>query len=561
MKQFITLASFILVSLAVFAQGVEKHVVFLKDKNNNPYSLSNPLAFLTQRSLDRRTHSGITLDQKDLPVTPSYVTQIAATGATVYYSLKWFNAVVVATTSASVLSTIAALPFVDHVDQVSKKNPVHSGGEPGTMESTRILPWMVAAGVNPVVTSAPSSLNYGLAYNQTHMISLDALHNMGFTGAGMMIAQMDAGWYHVDQISAFDSLWHNNQILGTRDFEVPGNNVFGDFMNSHGTSVLSCMGANVPGQMVGTAPKATFWLLRTEDANIEVLAEEYNWAAGAEFADSVGADVINSSLGYTTFDNPAYNHTWADLNGNTTPCSRAGGLAAKRGILVVNSAGNSGGSSWQYVGVPADNDSVFSIGAVDAQGVYASFSSTGPTADGRIKPDVSAEGAGAAIVGQGGGIALNGYGTSFSSPIMAGAMACLWQSAPAFTAEQLRNAVRSSASQATAPDSLLGFGIPNMFNAHLLLGVNPSLSGSPETFSLSPVPFSSVTWLRGNLNTAENLQVDILSLTGRVIHSFTIKMSSNMSVRLDDFSTLPSGLYFVRVSWPSGQQVLRAVKL
>ena len=332
-------------------------------------------------------------------------------------------------------------------------------------------------------------------------------------------------------------------------------------MNSHGTSVLSCMGANLPGQMVGTAPRATFWLLRTEDADIEVLAEEYNWAAGAEFADSVGADVINSSLGYTTFDNPVYNHTWADLDGNTAPCSRAGGLAAKRGILVVNAAGNSGGSSWQYVGTPADNDSVFTIGAVDAQSFYASFSSTGPTADGRIKPDVSAEGSGAAIVGQGGGVALNGYGTSFASPIMAGALACLWQSAPSFTAEQIRNAVRTSASQATAPDSLLGFGIPNLYNAHLLLGVNLSLSKNQESFSLSPVPFSSVTWLKSTLNTTENLQVDILSVTGRVIHSLSVKMNSPTSLKLDDFSSLPSGLYFVRVSWNTGQQVLRAVKL
>ena len=559
MKCLLMIATAIIFSIGLFAQGTEKHVVFLTDKNNNPYSLSNPSAFLSQRALDRRAKNGISLDMKDLPVTPSYITQIATTGATVYYSLKWFNAVVVATSDATVLSAIAALPFVDHIDQVSKKNPVHSAGDPGMMQSAGIPPYTLSMPANTFSANSSAGLNYGQAYNQTHMISLDALHNLGYTGEGMVIAQLDAGFYHVDQIAAFDSLWINNQILGTRDFEVPGNNVFGDNMNSHGTSVLSTMGSNLPGQMVGTAPHASFWLIRTEDADIEVLAEEYNWAGGAEFADSVGADVINSSLGYTTFDNPVYNHTWSDLDGNTTPVTRVADMAASRGMLVVNSAGNEGGSSWQYVGAPADGDSVLSIGAVDAQGFYASFSSTGPTADGRIKPDVTAEGSGTAVIGQGGGV-VHGNGTSFSSPIMAGAMACLWQSAPSFSAEQLRNAVRSTASKSNFPDSLLGYGIPNMINAHLILSANAILPTHPETFSLSPVPFSTTTWLKSTLNTPEIIQVEILSITGQVIHSRNLNMKGSSSIRLDDFNTLPAGLYFVRIIGGSEQEVLRAVK-
>ncbi len=559
MKNILLITVVLLFSPWIFAQGVEKHVVFLKNKNNNPYSLSSPLAFLTQRSLDRRTKSGIALDMKDLPVTPSYVTQIAATGATVYYSLKWFNAVVVATADPSVLSAISALSFVDHIDQVAKKSPVHTSAKHGTMDAEGIPPYTINfPSFAPVVKSA-GSYNYGQAYTQVHMIALDALHNLGFTGTGMMIAQLDDGWYHVNQIAAFDSLWHNNQILGTRDFEVPGNNVFGDNMDSHGTSVLSTMGANVPGQIIGTAPKATFWLLRTEDYNIEVLAEEYNWAGGAEFADSVGADVINSSLGYTTFDNPAYNHTWADLNGNTTPCSRAAGMAASRGILVVNAAGNSGSSSWRLIGVPADNDSVLTIGAVDAQGIYAPFSSTGPTADGRIKPDLMAEGSGAAVVGGGGGVG-NGYGTSFASPIMAGAMACLWQSAPNYTAEQLRNAVRETASKANSPDTIMGYGIPNLMNAHLALSVTP-LQKPVETFSLSPDPFSSATWLTGTVSAPETVSVEITSADGKVIHSGTMLLAPSSRIRMDGFNGLAPGIYFVRITGVSGLQVLRAVKL
>ena len=560
MNRLLLIASAILFSFGLFAQGIEKHVIFLKDKNNNPFSLSNPSAFLTQRSLNRRTREGIALDMKDLPVTPSYVAQISATGATVYFSLKWFNAVVVATSDASILSAIAALPFVDHIDQVSKKNPVHTAGNPGTMQWNGIPPYTISMMPNPLAASSSSVFDYGQGYNQAHMIAVDGLHNLGYSGEGMVIAQLDAGWYHVDQIAAFDSLWLHNQILGTRDFEVPGNNVFGDFMNSHGTSVLSTMGANLPGQLVGTAPHASYWLLRTEDADIEVLAEEYNWAGGAEFADSVGADVLNSSLGYTTFDNPVYNHSWSDLDGNTAPGSRAAGLAASRGIMVVNAAGNEGSGSWKYIGVPADNDSVLTIGAVDAQGFYAPFSSTGPTADGRIKPDVVAEGSGTAVVGQSGGVG-NGYGTSFASPIMAGAMACLWQSAPTYTPEQLRNAVRNTASRAALPDTLLGYGIPNLLNAHMVLAAVPDLVRPPNSYALSPVPFTSAPVLKNLSNSTETVVVEIVMVTGQVIQTSTLHMSPASSVCLDTFNNLASGVYFVRITDHSGQQVLRGIKL
>ncbi len=559
MIRILIIISAFIYSLGLVAQE-QKHVIFLKDKDNNPYSLSDPNAFLTQRALDRRTKSNIPLDIKDLPVTPSYVTQIAATGAVVVYSLKWFNAVVVNTNDPTVLAAIALLPFVDHIDQVLTKQPLETSGEPGIKSVDGIPPYSVAKRLPAATTKSSGAFNYGQGYNQAHMISVDGLHNLGYSGQGIMIAILDAGFYHVDQIHAFDSLWLNNQILGTRDFNIPGNNLFGDNMHSHGMSTLSTIGANLPGLMVGTAPHASFWLIRTEVADYEALIEEYNWAGGAEFADSLGADVISSSLGYTTFFYAGFNHTYADLDGNTTPVTRAADLAASRGIIVVNSAGNEGGSPWQYVGAPADGDSVLSIGAVDALGFYASFSSTGPTADGRIKPDVVAEGSGTAIIDQGGGVS-SGYGTSFSCPIIAGAMACLLQSAPSFSAEQLRNAVRNTASRASTPDSLLGYGIPNMVNARLMLSGRTIISPEHEIFSLSPVPFSSDTWLKSPLNSSEIIHVEILSITGQVMHTFNLNMDVTSSIRLDVFNTLPAGLYFVNITTPSGRQVLRAVKL
>lgn len=545
-------------TLSLFAQE-EKHVVFLTDKDNNPYSLSNPGAFLTQRSLDRRTNSGIAPDMKDLPVTPSYVEQIAGTGATVIYSLKWFNAVVVSTNDPAVLSAVAELPFVDHIDQVYPKKPIQSGGGSGTKQMYGIPPYTITTPLPIASNRSAGSIDYGQAYNQTHMISLDALHDLGYTGEGMMIAILDAGFFHVDQIAAFDSLWINNQVLGTRDFHIPGNNVFGDDMHSHGMSVLSTIGANLPGEIVGTAPHASFWLVRTEVGEYESLIEEYNWAGGAEFADSLGADVINSSLGYTTFDNPAYDHTYADMDGNTTPVTHAADLAASRGMIVVNSAGNSGGSPWQYIGAPADGDSVFSIGAVDSWGVYASFSSTGPTSDGRLKPDVTAQGEGTTVVASWGGV-VQGNGTSFSSPIIAGAMACLWQSAPQFTAQELRDAVRNTASQATNPDNFYGYGIPDMLDAMILITAVSETPESQETFTLFPVPFSDSPWLRSNLTKQEKVTIEVHSVAGQMLFSHPLVMNGSVPVSINEFNTMPSGLYFIHITGDSGRQVLRAVK-
>jgi len=549
----------LLLTNGLFAQE-QKHVVFLKNKDNNPYSLSNPNAFLTQRSLDRRTNSNIPLDMKDLPVTPSYVTQIAATGAIVVYSLKWFNAVVVKTNNPTILAEIAALPFVDHIDQVLPKKIIQVPGEAGIKQTDEIPPYIITRAVSDIANNSNGSINYGMAYNQTHMISLDGLHDLGFTGQGMMIAILDAGFYHVDQIPAFDSLWLNNQILGTRDFNIPGNNVFGDDMHTHGTSVLSTMGANLPGAMVGTAPHASFWLIRTEVADYEALIEEYNWAGGAEFADSLGVDVINSSLGYTTFDNPVYNHTYADMDGNTTPVTRAGDLATSRGMMIVNSAGNEGGSAWQYIVAPADGDSVFTIGAVDASGYYAYFSSTGPTSDGRTKPDVTAQGQGTTIIA-GSGDVVQGSGTSFSSPIMAGAMACLWQSFPTFSAQELRDAVRNTASKASAPNQQYGYGIPNMVNAMILLSAPSPLTEPQQSYTLFPVPFSGSPWLKSNMKKSEPAKIEIISTSAQLIGTRNLDFNSSSTIELNEFDAIPSGLYFVRIISVSGQQVFRAIKL
>jgi serine protease AprX len=248
MRQLLPVFLILLFSTVLFAGApTAKHVVFLKDKNNNPYSLSNPSAFLSQRALDRRARYWIGLDMKDLPVTPSYVSQIGATGATVVYSLKWVNAVVVETDDPVILAAIATLTFVDHIDQVLTKSPASSFKEQGVNQVEEIPPYTLSKPLSVYTSRDSSGFDYGQALNQTQMISVNLLHNQGYTGLGVWIAILDAGFRNVDEIPAFDSLWDNNRILGTRDFNLPGNNVFADTMHTHGTAVLSTMGANLPG--------------------------------------------------------------------------------------------------------------------------------------------------------------------------------------------------------------------------------------------------------------------------------------------------------------------------
>jgi len=443
----------------------DKYWIKFIDKNNSPYSINNPEAFLSQKAIDRRNAQGIAILENDLPVNITYIQGVAGTGATVLNVSKWYNSVTVYTTSQSVIDAINLLPYVLSVEKGNILGKPEKSGKPFFENES----YTENPEENLIIGPASGqSYDYGMAFNQINMLNGIAMHNLGYDGTGMTIAILDAGFLNANTISAFDSLWNNGQILGTKDFVSPLNpDIFGS--HSHGTSVLSTMGANLPGQMVGTAPKANYWLLRSEDGATEYLIEELNWVSAAEFADSAGADVINSSLGYTTFDDPAQNHTYQDMDGNTTPITNGADIAASKGMIVVNSAGNSGGSSWQYIGAPADGDSVFSIGAVTASGNYASFSSTGPTFDGRIKPNVVAQGSGSTIISAYSGNVTTGSGTSFSSPITAGMVACLWQAHQNKRNTQIMEAIEQSASLAGNPNYQLGYGIPDYFNAHTAL--------------------------------------------------------------------------------------------
>jgi subtilisin family serine protease len=352
------------------------------------------------------------------------------------------------------------------------------------------------------------------------MLHGDYLHDDGFRGTGMLIAVLDAGFQGADTIIALDSIRTTNRIIATRDF-VDGDTLVYDHHN-HGTHVLSCMAANLPGTMIGTAPDASFILLRTEDTGSEYLIEEYEWSCGAEFADSVGTDVINSSLGYTTFDSPLYNHTYADMNGDSAIATQAADIAASKGILVVVSAGNSGGGPWNFIGSPADGDSVLAVGGVDSSGVSVSFSSRGPSSDGRVKPNVCAQ-AFQSFIAYNNGSFGPGSGTSFAAPITAGMAACLWQSCSSYSNMQILHAIEISADHYFTPDTLYGYGIPDFSLACLILNGNTHVRDD-LIISLYPNPFTDNCIINFYSSIRQNIHAEVFDIIGKKILEQDIRL-------------------------------------
>jgi hypothetical protein len=380
---------------------------------------------------------------------------------------------------------------------------------------------------------------------------------LGYRGQGKVIAVLDAGFQGADTAAVFDSLRAYNLILGTRDFVNPGGNVYSEFW--HGAAVLSTMGGNTPGQLIGTAPKAAYWLIRTEEADHENIVEEYNWVVGAEMADSVGADVINSSLGYTTFDNGWMDHTCSDMNGYTNPSARGANIAANKGMAISISAGNLGGSSWTCVSSPSDALEAMSIGAVDESGQYASFSSTGIVAWDYVKPNIAAQGMNAYIYYPGGYFGT-GNGTSFASPINAGMMACLCQARPTLNQTILRKIIEESASQYNTPDIYLGYGIPDYSKALTLSSIAVQ---SKNHFQAYPNPFTNAFTVSWNNYFTGNLEISLIAITGSTVMK-TNKMilaGGENNVTVNGLGTLPPAVYLLKITAGPATEYLHLVKI
>jgi len=432
--------------------GPDLYWVQFTDKDQTPYSMDAPEAFLSPRAIQRRLAQGVPIDELDLPVDPAYIAAVLSVGdVQLVNRSKWFNAITIRTTDLPALEAIEALPFVNAL-----RGAIRHPGQ-------GLAPDKFAAPA-PISPRGGEAEDYGGSFRQIEMLNGHLLHAMEAKGQGMLIGVLDSGFDQVDELSAFDGLRARGGIVATRDMVTQDGDVFLDHW--HGRSVLGCMAGNIPGSLLGTAPEADYVLVRTETVEFEHMVEEDSWVAGAEFCDSLGCDVLNTSLGYTTFDGGLNDHTYSDLDGQTLRISIAAGIASRKGMIPLNSAGNSGSSEWYYISAPADAIDILTVGAVGDAEQSAPFSSRGPSADGRVKPDVSAMGWGVTgINADGTGVDLIN-GTSFSSPILAGLVACLWQLHPENNAQQIMDAVRRSASLWSAPNDSLGYGIPDFMQAH-----------------------------------------------------------------------------------------------
>ena len=528
--------------------------VEFKDKNGSSFSLSSPTAYLSQKAIDRRSKQNIPVSINDLPVNYAYVSEIKAMGAIIINQSRWFNAILLSCSDTGKIISIEALPYVKSIKKME--------GAQLTKTTSKFKFESVISAVNSEKydnPSAASGFDYGPSFKQSNQIGADCLHNLGYHGQGITIAVLDAGFFDVNILHVFDSLRINDQLLGTRDFISGDTMVYEDF--PHGMNVLSCMAGNLPGKLVGTAPKAKYWLLRTEDASSESLSEEIAWAVGAEFADSVGADIINSSLGYNYFDNPADNHSYADLDGNTTIITKAADVAASKGIMVVSSAGNFGGPPWYKISAPADADSILSVGAVDSAGAIGSLSSRGPSFDGRVKPNTVARGMQAIIAGNSGDI-TSSSGTSFSSPITAGAVACLWQANPNATNMELLYAIHQSSSQSSNPDSIKGYGIPNFCAANTILtGIEkPELNA--DKLSIHPNPFNDNINITFYSIKQQTVFVELYDISGRIIFKNSENVNANTSniFNIPVTKTLSKGLYLLQLTAPNKSFYKKVIK-
>jgi hypothetical protein len=529
----------ILVFLLIFNFGFsqEDAWVYFSDKPNAASYLSNPLSMLTQRSLDRRVAQGIPLDNLDVPIAQTYIDQVtAATGITVKAKSKWLNALHIRGTQANI-QALTSLSFVSSVKFANQA----LNSRTSINNSENIVSKQMDVAVN---------FNYGTSANQIQMLNGHLLHQQNYTGAGKIIAVLDSGFQNVNTATPFQRLFTNNLILGGYNYVSQSTNVYA--LDYHGTMVLSCMGGYVDGQLVGTAPDAQYYLFVTEDVASENPVEESYLVEAAEEADRLGVDVITSSLGYFGYDNPNYSHTYSEMTGNQAFASRGANIAFSKGIVVVASAGNSGASSNPYVGVPAEATNVLAIGAVKPDETYATFSSIGPSFDGRVKPDIMAQGQ-AAVVSNTSGAIVTANGTSFSGPIMAGMITSFWSAVPSLKATQVVQFVKQSADRYTAPTNLFGYGIPD-FQLALTNALGNEIFDNGNVF-LYPNPVQDSVTI--HLPSNQSAELYFYNSLGQMINQFHIS-NSETSISLEK---LTSGIYFYELSLKDKTQKGKLLKL
>lgn len=532
----ILLLILVLISSVSFSQ--EDAWVYFNGKPNAQYFLDNPLEMLSQRALDRRINQNIPLTFNDAPIHQPYVNQIAAAiGITFKAKSKWLNCVHVRGTQANI-NALLSFPFVSAIDFAN-----NSLNAKGSVSNELLL--------SNKQLEVQTNFNYGNSNNQIQMLNGHLLHQQNFTGSGKIIAVLDSGFINVNVVQPFQRLFTNNLILGGYNYVSASTNIYD--LHDHGTTVLSCMGGFTDNQLVGTAPDAKYYLFVTEDVNSENPVEESYWVEAAEEADRLGVDIITSSLGYFTYDNPNYSYTYSELTGNVAFASRGANIAFSKGIVVVASAGNTGSTANPYINVPAEAINVLAVGAVQANETYANFSSIGPSFDNRVKPDVMAKGQGTTLSNVNGTI-VSSSGTSFSAPIIAGMIASFWQAVPNLTNQQVVNFVKQSADRFTNPNPQFGYGIPDFQLAlnNALLSVQAS---SKTTFKIAPNPtFNSFSVRFENRFSQVNFSL-YNNLGQLVLEKSNLQSDENLNIE-----NLNSGIYFYEIASANATQTGKVIK-
>jgi len=519
------------------SQETVMYRLHLKNKGNPPFSITNPDEFLSAKSIERRNRQGLTVDHFDLPLDPTYFEAISETGATIRTHSKWVKTVVVHLTDMDILPKLESLPFVDTLYcvwrgelPISLRTYLNNPLEPDTQQNT----------IN----------SYGAGFTQIALNNGHFLHEAGFRGKGVEIAVLDAGFINVNIIEYFNQ----ERIKEIKNFTHEVSDILRE-SNDHGTRVLSCMLSDKSGELVGTAPEADYYLFRTEVVKDEFPVEEDYWIAALEYADSLGVNIVTSSLGYTTFDDESMSHSQEQLDGQTAPISIAANLAASRGMLLFNSAGNEGNNRWRKISFPADAEHVITVGSINRDSTRSSFSSLGYSADNRIKPDLMAMGSGVSAIDNS-GIIRNSNGTSFSTPIIAGLAACLWEALPDLNSFEMLDLLRESGNKFHDPDSLMGYGIADVYKAYLskqtAVGQIPVFS-DPVYVSINP--FDNRLYINmTNQEQYSRCALDIYTALGNRVLS-----TKNLSGSID-VSSLPKGIYIVYLRSDNTQWVRKLVK-
>ncbi len=535
MQKLFFLPLFLLVFLGfhqpLFSQKTNKYWVEFSDKNNSPYCTCRPAEFLSARALERRARASIEVVENDLPVNPEYLEQLKIKGVQIHNTSRWLNAAAVMADSAAA----ERLKNLDFVQSVSYIGPHLKYRNPPNRPVKKRAP----------VVSDPAILGddiplWGYAGQQNQLLGLPVMHLAGHRGAGIWIAVMDGGFTNADTIPMFDSVGLQGRLFPAWDFVERDAGVFEGAQ--HGTSVLSVMASNLPKYFVGTAPDATYFLLKTEDTGGEFPIEEANWVAAAEWADSAGVDIINASLGYTSFNDNSLSHSYVDLDGRTTIGSRGAAIAATKGMIICNAAGNEGDGVWKYIGVPADAAGIIAVGAVNPTGNRADFSSFGPTYDGRIKPELVAPGDEIVVAGNV-GIAIGlSSGTSLASPMLAGALASLWSAFPEKTASEILDAVFASADQTESPDNARGYGLPDITSSWIEL--NEMVFGNGGMFSFNQAAGElTFTYAFDFFKTGDS--VELRNALGQKMEGISSKIFPNeiTTLKIKGLRNLPAGHY------------------